>query len=457
MRITKKILSLALSLIFSVMVFTGCGGGQLSRQESQKLTFMHIWPEHASIINEIMVDFTIANPEIEVEIKESNYVDITNVIKNAYIGGTLPDVFFQWTNTMNVWVPEGIPMDISDVVAEIKHEYFGDGYMFETGKVGDKYYGLPFRGSGFLVYYNKTIFNSNKWDVPTSLEELESLLPKIKATGLIPLAAHGGTSSNPTQTQILEAFNIFASYQMGMVEDPNYFTGRLEPEAGDYTYAYTLMKQRNWIKAGYYGNSNTIEEAQQQFLAGNAAMALINNNDYALIKNNMPEGCELGVFSFPAPEAIKDEFSYVSGGIDGFCISSMTDKPEQAKKLLKYLASKEVQEKFAKATQSFMYNKDVVYEGDYQSIANALKWINRYATVPDFNIGAYANRNKSLLDSIVAGAGTKTFEDAKSAQLEIRSNMLLGMQDKIMNPPNGLGWIKPVYTKKTYDDSWLTN
>ena len=119
--------------------------------------------------------------------------------------------------------------------------------------------------------------------------------------------------------------------------------------------------------------------------------------------------------------------------------------------------SKEVQEKFAKATQSFMYNKNVVYEGDYQSIANALKWINRYATVPDFNIGAYANRNKSLLDSIVAGAGTKTFEDAKSAQLEIRSNMLLGMQDKIMNPPNGLGWIKPVYTKKTYDDSWLTN
>jgi ABC-type glycerol-3-phosphate transport system substrate-binding protein len=49
--------------------------------------------------------------------------------------------------------------------------------------------GLYLLPSGYHVngiYYNKTIMEENGWEVPTSMEEMEALLPKIEAAGYIP-------------------------------------------------------------------------------------------------------------------------------------------------------------------------------------------------------------------------------------------------------------------------------
>ena len=70
---------------------------------------------------------------------------------------------------------------------------FKNERAWELGKIGEGHYNVPFRATGFVIYYNKTVFNEYGWAQPESLEEFEQLLSDILAAdlGVTPLKTYG--------------------------------------------------------------------------------------------------------------------------------------------------------------------------------------------------------------------------------------------------------------------------
>ena len=432
----------------------GCStdGGERGGQTS--ITFMHIWPEHAKKINEIVTDFMAENEDIIVSPTYVPYTEIDRSLQNAYYGGEMPDVFFQWTHYMYKWVPDGIPMDLSFLYEELKSDYMQEGVAWEAGKIDGKYYNAPFRSTGFLVAYNATIFEQQGWSVPETLQEFEILLKEAKKDFATPFALYGG--SGGTLTQINTAFGMFRDIMSGAVEDPNYRTGRLRPNLDDDSSARLIEKLKNWMDFGYFGSGamgRKREDVMNLFMSGQTPMCLFINNEMGTLSEGMVNDMEIGVFAFPAPEGV--DFKYVFGGFDGFCISSTTKHKEAAVKFLKYLLSAEVQQSWADTEKSIMVNKNVQYEDEAQfKIVEEMQYAGKYDQYADYNGGQYLERNAALLNDYLSGSYTKGADQLIKDMLD---NTYLGMQDPLLNPPDGLDWIDPVYAVKEYDRSWITS
>lgn len=460
MKKTGRIVALFMvlaALCTAVLCGCGDGGGLGGRKDSNTLRFLHIWPEHEVALNKIVNEFMIENPDIKVTTVLSNYQDVDNDLRNAFNGGAMPDVFFQWTHYMYKWVPDGIPMDITSLIESVRPDLAADGMPAEIGKIDSKYYNMPFRATGYAIIYNKTILDTTvengNWTAPATLEEFEAELLRLKnKTKFVPLAAYG--TPDGTMMQFKMAFDAFANIQSGKTEDPNYRIGRLEPDLDNDPDAYSLVKLNSWYKAGYFGNYSSRETVQQAFISGSAAMALLNNNDITTLSEEMDGESNLGVFTIPAPEAIKDK-TYVYGGYDGFCIYSGTSKKAAAEKFLRYLVSDSAQKSFADTEKSAMVNANITYEDPTMAFfADKMTQVGVYDIFADYNSGPYGTTNNNLVYNFVIG-NNATLANAKSTVSTCAENTRKALRDTAYNYP-AKDWVKPTYTRKSFDNTWLT-
>lgn len=134
-------------------------------------------------------------------------------------------------------------------------------------------------------------------------------------------------------------------------------------------YAEAGARLRDWVDKGYLDADSlamTREDATGQFYLQKGLFAFVNNNELTdLEKNSAEAGFEIGVMAFPAPEGTPTLLH--NFGVDGFMVYSGTKYPEQSARFLKYITSKDVQQKFGNETLSVMANKDCTYDNANQS------------------------------------------------------------------------------------------
>lgn len=447
--------------MFAAVVFTvtlgcsclaGCGesGG---RGNSNKVQFMHIWPEHAKIIREIVDDFMVENPDIEIDIVESTQSTIRSSLQNLVGTSDMPDVFFWWGKEMSVWTQENIVLQLDDVVVPYMDK-LTDVAAVESGKIDDHYYFAPFRTTGYPIVYNKTFFDANHISVPDTLEGFEALLKTLKEQNVTPLATYG--TGGGTQDLLRQGFYAFHAVQSGEYDDPNFLRGRLQPDDDMYTAnAYALLKAKKWLKTDkYLGTVNTTEQTQKEFLEKRAVMTIINSNYVAdLVAEAAKRDIEVGVMGLPAPEAIKGT-SYVNGNFDGFCINKDTNKQEQSKRFLSYLLSDEVQQKFGRDTDVIMVNNTVTYEKEWvQQLAGVMQASGKYDYAYDYNKGQIENTNYNLLHNFVDGPDMSV-SSAKALFQTYFGNIKNAMSDRMLNA-TPVDFIARTSQKKAYDNAWL--
>ena len=270
---------------------------------------------------------------------------------------------------------------------------FKNERAWELGKIGEGHYNVPFRATGFVIYYNKTVFNEYGWAQPESLEEFEQLLSDILAAdlGVTPLKTYG---TNGTFMFMWKALFAYYDVLSGMSSDENYLTGRISQDETDWNaYAAAMDKLRLWNSKGVFGDAVLAggEDASEKlFIDGECLMAMLNNN----LLNEITEQAEfeVGVMTLPAPEIFNSldgydsTYGYSYGGYDGFCISSSSTKKSAAKKFVEYLLSDEAQQIFSDSTLSIMANKNVTYANEVQQeMVETMTFTALYDYVPDYN------------------------------------------------------------------------
>lgn len=118
-------------------------------------------------------------PEINMEVEPYSGTNTTAWMREMMNSGNLPDIYFTTSYS-------AVNEDVGDKLLDLSGYDFTDRYvqsrLREVTSDGAIYM-LPLHYSCFGITYNKTLLDKNGWELPTSLEELEELAPKVEAAG----------------------------------------------------------------------------------------------------------------------------------------------------------------------------------------------------------------------------------------------------------------------------------
>lgn len=118
-------------------------------------------------------------PEIEFDVDAYAGQNGTVYMTNQFLSDDMPDIY-----SISYYIPD--QYDVSDKLMDLSGYSFTDNYSSSRLRDVDEdgaIYLLPSYYGCMGITYNKKILADNGWELPTSLEELEELAPKVEAAG----------------------------------------------------------------------------------------------------------------------------------------------------------------------------------------------------------------------------------------------------------------------------------
>ena len=211
----KKIVSVLLLVCMLVGIFalTGCKdnkktmGGDFAVPEGGydgsevTITFYHtMGAALREVLDKYIVEFNKMYPNIHIEHKQvGSYDDVRSKIATEITVGNQPNIAYCYPDHVALYNMGNAVITLDNLIAstvEVKRadgttevlgltqEQLADfipGYYAEGACYGDgKMYTLPMSKSTEVLYYNKTFFEQNGLEVPTTWEEMEAVCARIK-------------------------------------------------------------------------------------------------------------------------------------------------------------------------------------------------------------------------------------------------------------------------------------
>lgn len=422
------------------------------RVKVKKIKFLHIWPECNKQLIKIVNDFMTDNPDIKIEIVQSDYLNVSSYLNSQVLSSSVPDVFFYWTNQINGYAQNDVCLALDDYMDGWSTTFINNGEAWDLGKVKNKHYSMPFRATAEVVVYNKTLFEENNIAVPTSIESFEDTLASLRkltnSTKFAPFALTG--ISGGTLIQLYTAFQNFGELQLESYKDPNYSTGLLMNTEENRTLEGKMLdKIKDWYEKGYFGQADgkTKDTSIRNFMDGDAAMLLLNYNNLDLLAE-MNEDIEIGFTNIPSPSGY--DYTYLHSDFDGFSVYKYSKYPEACIRFLKYLSSKEVAETFANETNSIMAIDNIEYTTKQnQEVSEVMKDCGKSIFIRNdvqYSTSNISSQNDEDILDYVLGRGKATGKDVADT---IWQRYLTAMADANLKP------IEYSIELKNADFSWL--
>ena len=209
----RKLISLILGTTMIAAALTGCGGsGQADNNApaeapaesgdaqasaapeadgagtSEKVTLTVLAGQSTTDAGiEDMIDAALAEqyPNITLEWECVDWGNDFQPKMQQYMQSGLPDIMIGKAQDVATYAPQGI-------LSEIDATYLDRGLdaARENVTIDGKTYGLVYNALYQGVYYNKTMFAENGWEIPKTQEDLQAIIDDCKAKGITPFASH---------------------------------------------------------------------------------------------------------------------------------------------------------------------------------------------------------------------------------------------------------------------------
>ncbi len=305
-----------------------------------------VWPE-------IVAAYEKVNPNVTVTLTQSKTIEdeLTSKIK----GGDYPDVVMiamgRKAGLTENFVKEQALEELTDVLAKtVPGESKTVGEKVEAGFINngvtkpygdDKLYLMPVFYSTTGLFYNKTLFEKEGFEVPKTWDELFALGETAKAKGisLFTYPTHGYLDS--FMPSVVASVNGYDGVKAFYNFDSNVFKG----ENGD--------KLFNILEKVYAGaDETTVSNANAQNYRKNQQLiidgkALFMPNGFWVLgemKDTTPEGMEWGMMAVPSLDGDRYAYSF----FEQVWIPAEAQNKEAAKDFLAFLYSDVAAEIFAK-------------------------------------------------------------------------------------------------------------
>lgn len=180
----KKLLCAGLAMS---MVATAMAGMVVSAEEEPVTLTILAGQSTTDAGIEDMIDEALAEvyPNITLEWECVDWGNDFQPKMQQYMQSGLPDIMIGKAQDVATYAPQGI-------LAEIGEEYLAAGLdaARENVTIDGKTYGLVYNALYQGVYYNRTMFEENGWEVPKTIEELQAIIDDCIAKGITPFASH---------------------------------------------------------------------------------------------------------------------------------------------------------------------------------------------------------------------------------------------------------------------------
>ena len=342
--ILKKIATISMSLLL-VTSAVGCGasssGDGKSADGSKQVTLKlwHVWAADSESNRKpflkVLDDFQKENPNIKLDIDETEAKAYDTKIKTAAAGDELPDVFYsQAGGSIKGYVDAGKILPIDDYLNDGTKDRLLSGVLSNMTFDG-KVYGLPYTQATAVFFVNKELFDQNGIKIPETYNELVTAVKAFRAKGITPMTV-GAKDEWPT-TQYFDIMAIRAAgakvvndalNKKGSYEDPGFI---------DAAAKFQELVKLQAFNDGALGV--TIDESEMAFYDGKVPMYVngswtVGNiqKDDSKIKN------KILALKFPIIEGGKgDANDFTGGAAEGFFVGANTKHKEESVKLLKYI------------------------------------------------------------------------------------------------------------------------
>lgn len=394
----KIILSVALLLLI-IPTLVACGssnnednsaeGKSVSKDETVEIDFFHRWPNEPrkSFYDEKIKEYMDANPNVKINVNSVLNDPYKEKIKVLVSSDDLPDIFTSWSDsfTENLVSSDKI-MPLDDIIAEDTE--WSDKIIesqFSGFTVDDTIYGIPFTVDGKAFFYNKTIFDENNIEVPSTYDELISALDTLQAAGY----------DEPIVEGLSEKWAI--SHYLGTI-----FQRILDPEVinNDY-YNDGDFSDPGYVKGlevfkeltEYMGDVSTAidhETARNMFSSGETPIIYMQFAEIKMVQDN--GDIDFGFFDFPEFKDGKGDPNGLTGAPEGWMLSK--NAPDEAVDFLKFLTSEETAYEFTEVDGQLNAIEGAVTEENtspesveaYEIILNATETVPWFDNAIDLNL-----------------------------------------------------------------------
>lgn len=334
-----------------------------------------------------------------------------NKLRVAMLSNRMPDMFYYWSGeSFNRMVDSGVVADLSELLN--RHPDLRDRMIPEalnSASYENGIYGIPHSIQHVLIWYSQSIFEQYGLTPPDTWEELNTIVERLDAQGIAPIAA-GGKDRWP----LLHWFS-YLSHRLG---GPEPFRRAISGE-GDFTDAsfidaaelFHQFAMNHAFMPGYLGMDQP--QAEEAFLSGAAAMFL--QGDWAaarMLEDPRQEG-KLGYFRFPTVKGQGMSTDYQGGYSVGWAISSTADL-DAAFQALEYLMQPEERERYVQisGTPTTVKGINTTLDSLTPAVGEYIRFIHEDA---GSHFGFYDQdieyrRAQSLLDAVVTLAGETKFD-----------------------------------------------
>jgi raffinose/stachyose/melibiose transport system substrate-binding protein len=346
-------------LMTSALALAACGGGGDEEEPAASDLFKNpvtlTWWHNASqdgpgktYWQKVADDFTKLHPTVKVEIEaiETNQLQRTR-LPAALLTSDPPDIFQAWGGGE---IREQVEADyLKDITDQVKTEVGNIGSAVEIWQVDGKQYGLPFRMGIEGIWYNKDMFAQAGISAPpTTFEELNDAVTKLKAINVVPIAVGAGDKWPAAHWWYNMALRSCSVETLKKASVDLTFDDPCFVKAGEDLKAFIDTKpfQNNFIATP---GQNDPTSANGLLANGKAAMELMGDWNKGTLETVAQDPAKLakflGWFPVPALSGSAGDPKAALGGGDGFACAK--NAPAECVEFLKYIVSPEVQKGYA--------------------------------------------------------------------------------------------------------------
>jgi raffinose/stachyose/melibiose transport system substrate-binding protein len=268
-----------------------------------------------------------------------------DVTRTAVTGGGGPDVVISpGPSFVYEMAAANLILPLTDYADQLGWTETFVPWALSLGSVDGTLYSLPSELETLILYYNKTLFEQNGWQPPTTMDELVALSEQISAAGIEPFA-HGNADWRPTNEWFVGEFlNHIAGpqavYEALRGERP--WTDEAFANAID---ALNTMQANGWFFGGLDLYYTADEPTRMAALgAGEAAMNIEGTWRFGTIDNYFGEAAgNANEWDWvPVPSTTGDAIFDIGIG-STWSINAASPHPDAAAEFLTYYFSPEVQ------------------------------------------------------------------------------------------------------------------
>jgi raffinose/stachyose/melibiose transport system substrate-binding protein len=387
------------------------GGGGKSSDGKATLTF---W-ENASpgpgaeYIKAAVKAYENLHPNVTIKVQYVQNEDFDGKLQTALNSNSAPDIFLQrGGGKMQAMVDAGQiqPLNITDT----DRANVGTAAL-ASDTIDGKVYAIPLDTQPEGIYYSKELFQrAGITAPPTTMQELEAAVAKLKAAGIAPIAVGAKDAWPAAHWYYNFALRECSHDTMKNTTKSLKFDDPCWTKAGEDLASFLKV---NPFQKGFLTASAQQGAGSSAGLLANhkAAMELMGNWDPGVIGSLTPDKKplpDLAWFPFPAVAGGQGDPSAIMGGSGGYSLSKKA--PKEALGFLQFLVTKEQQEQYAKAFVTIPVNKAAQGIVTEPYNISALQAFNKAAYSMQFldteygqNVG---NAMNTAVVNLLAGKGT---------------------------------------------------